>query len=72
MAVEDKLPNDEVMRQMAALATENATEALAQFAEQFAKAESTKKMNGSKALEAFAASIRENNRRHYPKPDDSN
>ena len=64
------LPPDEVMKQMAKLSYEVATENLAKFAEQFATemdAPGLPPVTGPAALRAFAAAIRSTNQKRYPR-----
>ena len=61
-----QLPPDFVMQQMAKIAYEQATESLAAFAEQFA-ATLTPEISGPAALRAFAAAIRAQNVRQFPR-----
>ena len=60
MNIQDKLPPDHVMREMARIANEAAFATCANFAEQFAKDPLLLKMTGTQALKAFAAAIRSN------------
>ena len=62
-----QLPPDEIMRQMAKLAMEQATEFFAGMADRFA-AEMERKppVTGHEALRAFAAAIRATNAKQFP------
>lgn len=69
MNVDDRvkfgLPPEDVMDMMRKIAIEQATEMLAQHAEQFAKTLDPK-INGQMALLAFASSIRATNAKRFP------
>lgn len=60
------LPPEEVMRQMAKIAMEQAYESVAVMAEQMAVAVPSS-LNGEQALLAFAAAIRSTNSKTWPK-----
>lgn len=60
------LPPEAIMREMAKLAMEQATESFAKFAEQFAANPQMAKVNGQQALTAFAVAIRSTNAKVWP------
>lgn len=62
----DKLPTDEVMRMMAKLAVEQATQSFADMADKIAADPRMLKVTGREALQAFAATIRTTNTVLYP------
>ena len=67
-----QLPSDEVMRQMAKIAIEKATENLAKMAVEIAADFRSGKLpmiNASEALESWARAIRSNNAFHFGVPD---
>ncbi|MCA3704279.1 MAG: hypothetical protein INF12_14750 [Methylobacterium sp.] len=66
MKLEDKLPPDYVMREMARLANEAAVESMAAFAEQFARDPRMASVNGRDALMAFAAAARSTSKKVWP------
>ena len=62
------LPRDEIMRQMAKIAVETATEGLAKMAIKMAdemRSGGLLLTDGPSALELFAKGVRANNKRHY-------
>lgn len=59
-----QLPNDEIMRQLSRMALEQATQAIAQKAREFAKT-MPQQINGRDALEAFASSIESTNEKAF-------
>lgn len=61
-----KLPNDEIMRQMAKMAVESATSSFAKKAREFAKTLPAS-VSGSVALEAFASAIESTNEKQFAK-----
>jgi inorganic triphosphatase YgiF len=61
-----QLPPEEIMRQMAKLANEQAMEACAKFAEQFANSKIVQGLSGPDALLGFAAAIRSTNAKVWP------
>ncbi len=72
MSEQVQLPTDEVMRQMAKIAIEKATEDLAKFAIEMAaemRRGEVPMLSGPVALEAWAAAIRSNNVLHYGRPE---
>lgn len=60
------LPSEEIMRQMAKLAMEEATEFFAMMADQFAADPRVSIMTAPLALQTFAKAIRETNRKQFP------
>ena len=69
-----QLPSDEIMRQMAKIAIEKATEDLAKIAVEMAAEFRNGKLpmiNASEALESWARAIRSNNVLHYGPKDKS-
>ncbi|KQT54597.1 hypothetical protein ASG43_03155 [Aureimonas sp. Leaf454] len=64
MSLRDKLPADEIMREMAKLALEQATASLATKAREFAKT-LPPQVTGAEALLAFAAAIDGTNHRQF-------
>lgn len=62
-----ELPPDEVLRQMAKMAMETATESLARMADQFAADPGTERLSGPQALKGFAQAIRNTNSKQFPR-----
>lgn len=58
--------NDQLMRQMAKIALEQATQHLADFADKFAADPRIMRVNGRDALLAFSAAIRSTNTEVWP------
>lgn len=56
-----------ILREMAKLANEQATEMCAKFAEEFAESKAVRGVNGRQALHAFAAAIRSTNAKVWSK-----
>ena len=68
MMAELQLPSDEIMRQMAKIAIEKATEDMAKIAIEMANEFRSGRLpmvNGPEALESWARAIRSNNTFHY-------
>jgi hypothetical protein len=61
-----EFPKEEIMKQMAAIAFEQATEMFAAYADKYAT-ELPDDISGKEALTAFAAAIRSTNEKQYPK-----
>lgn len=64
-----ELPREEIMREMAAMAMQQATIFFAEMADRFAP--SCAGLSGPDTMRAFANAIRETNNKRYPKGPDA-
>lgn len=64
--IRDKLPADEVMREMARIANQAAIETVARQAEEFANDPMVRGLNGQQAMLAFARAMRSTSNKVWP------